>query len=161
MTYEYSYAKPWDLKVDVAGEPKGQPRPRAFARKMGGKYVARVYDAGTAEGWKSLVAAAVRPHLPDAPWTEPLIVELSFTMPRPRGHFRTGKRAHELRDDAPSWHTGKPDGDNLAKAVLDTLSQIGLWRDDCQVVVLRVLKAYPTCDEDRVGCEIWVRRLKP
>lgn len=36
----------------------GQPRPRAFARRMGdGKFVARVFESGTAEGWKSLIAA--------------------------------------------------------------------------------------------------------
>lgn len=40
----------------IHGDPKPQPRPRAFARRMGAKFVARVYDAGTAEGWKSQIA---------------------------------------------------------------------------------------------------------
>jgi len=45
----------------VPGEPKGQPRPRAFARKMGDKFVARVFDAATAEGWKGAIAAVAQP----------------------------------------------------------------------------------------------------
>jgi len=40
----------------VSGDPKAQPRIRAFA--INGH--ARVYDPGTAEGWKSLIAVAAR-----------------------------------------------------------------------------------------------------
>ena len=51
------------ITVRVYGEPKGQPRPRAFAKPIGGgKFSARVYDAGTAEGWKSQIAQAFRQH---------------------------------------------------------------------------------------------------
>ena len=37
------------IEFFVEGDPKPQPRPRAFARKIGNKFMARVYDAGTAE----------------------------------------------------------------------------------------------------------------
>jgi hypothetical protein len=40
------------ISIFVHGEPKGQPRPRAFAR--GG--MVRMYDPATAEGWKSAIA---------------------------------------------------------------------------------------------------------
>lgn len=33
------------LAFRITGEPKGQPRPRAFARKMGNVHVARFYDS--------------------------------------------------------------------------------------------------------------------
>ena len=52
------------ISFSVDGEPKAQPRPKAFARNFGNKWQARVYDPGTAEGWKSLIAIAVKPHLP-------------------------------------------------------------------------------------------------
>lgn len=134
------------------GDPKGQPRPRAFARKMGDKFVARVYDAGTAEGWKSCVALAARECLPRIPWWQPLRITLQFLMPRPRKHYRTGKRSTELRDDSPLWHAGKPDTDNLAKAVLDALGQVGMYKDDGQVVSLSITKRYAS----ETGCRIKV-----
>jgi Holliday junction resolvase RusA-like endonuclease len=129
----------------VYGEPKGQPRPRAFARKMGDKFVARVFESGTAEGWKSLIASEAAAHVPDAPILGPVRVDAFFMFPRPRAHFRTGKHADQLRPDAPTWHIGKPDRDNLDKALLDALTQLGgFWRDDCQVCAGEIQKFYAT-----------------
>lgn len=126
----------------VYGEPKGQPRPRAFARKMGNKHVARVYDAGTAEGWKGCIALAARPHVPVTPMHGPIRVDAHFIFPRPKSHYRTGKRANELRPDAPLLHTSKPDRDNLDKALCDCLTQAGMWRDDSQVCAGEIIKTY-------------------
>jgi Holliday junction resolvase RusA-like endonuclease len=131
------------VSFTVHGDPKAQPRPRAFARKMGNKYVARVFESGTAEGWKSLIAAAAKPHKPPVAILGPVRVDLTFVFPRPKSHFRTGKNAGVLRDDAPTWHTSKPDRDNLEKAVLDSLTQLGgFWRDDSQVCAGGVQKYY-------------------
>ena len=118
----------------VAGEPKGQPRPRAFVR--GGK--ARVYDPGTAEGWKGQVALGARDHLPATPIETAIVVLLWFEMPRPQGHY--GRRG--LKPAAPTHHLARPDVDNLAKAVLDALVGIGFLRDDRLVCSLRVTKRY-------------------
>ena len=43
-------------ELSAPGIPKGQPRPRAFSRNGH----ARVFDPGTAEGWKSAVAVAAQ-----------------------------------------------------------------------------------------------------
>lgn len=127
----------------VYGTPKPQPRPRAFARKMGnGKFAARVYDAGTAEAWKSAVAWRAREFQPPEPITGPIDVSLQFWLPRPKGHHVASDPSRPLKTNAPRHHTGKPDCDNLAKAVLDCLTQIGFWVDDSQVIHLRVRKAY-------------------
>jgi Holliday junction resolvase RusA-like endonuclease len=127
----------------VAGDPKGQPRPRAFSR--GGK--ARVYDPGTAEGWKGQVALAAREHLPSIPIDTAAGVHLRFLLPRPRGHY--GKRG--LRPSAPEHHVSTPDVDNLAKAVLDALVEIGFLRDDGQVRMLHVTKDYA---QGTPGCHL-------
>ena len=127
----------------VSGEPKGQPRPRAFARKMGGKFVARVFDAGTAEAWKSCIAAAAAQHKPAEPIAGPVRLRLCFYLARPKGHYTGGKIERGLRATAPHYHTGKPDADNLAKAVMDALTQCGwFWLDDAQVSVLTAIKRY-------------------
>lgn len=139
------------IEAYATGIPKGQPRPRAFSR--GGR--AACYDPGTAEGWKAQIALALRPFVPDEPIAGPVFVKLTHTMPRPRGHYRTGKRSQELRDRVPSWHTGKPDCDNLAKAALDAMTQLGIWRDDSQVAEVMVSKRYGPVP----GCEIVIREL--
>lgn len=127
----------------VAGEPKGQPRPRAFVR--GGK--ARVYDPGTAEGWKGQVALGAKDHLPARPIETAIVVLLWFEMPRPQGHY--GRRG--LKPAAPTHHLARPDVDNLAKAVLDALVGIGFLRDDRLVCSLRVTKRYT---QTVAGCHV-------
>lgn len=139
------------IEFFAEGLPKGQPRPRAFSR--GGH--AAVYDPGTAEGWKGQIAIAAQPHLPNAPIVCPVSLELWFAMPRPKSHFRTRIDGYGLlKDDAPTWHIGKPDCDNLAKAVLDALTTLRMWADDALVASLSVSKVYG----ERPGCSVKIRR---
>src|SRR4051812_36428774 len=100
------------IKFAVSGEPKSQPRPRAFARRMGDKFVARVFDAGTAEEWKGLIAMAAKPVTPVVPLLGPVSVSATFIFSRPNKHFVVNNPAKPLRADAPQWHTVKPDRDN-------------------------------------------------
>lgn len=131
------------ITFTVTGLPKPQPRPRAFARKMGDKFVARVFESGSAESWKSLVALAAKPHTPAEPITGPVLVNLTLIFPRPNAHFKSNKPAKGLRDDAPYWHINRPDRDNSDKAILDCLTQLGgFWRDDCQVCAGEIRKIY-------------------
>ena len=118
----------------VDGDPKPQPRPRAFARA--GR--ARVYDPGTAEGWKGAVALAARPHLPREPLQGPVRVDVTLCFRRPKAHYLRGG----LRPGAPTHHTGRPDRDNCEKALLDCLTQLGMWHDDGQVCAGEVTKLY-------------------
>lgn len=137
----------------VPGTPKHQPRPRAFARMIGGRPVARVYDAGTAEGWKSEIAIAARPHIPAVAWMGPLNLDVTFYIPRPKSHF--GKRG--LKGKAPAWHTSKPDFDNLVKAVCDCLTTLGFWRDDTQIVRATVAKRW--ADNGQSGAQIRIETV--
>jgi Holliday junction resolvase RusA-like endonuclease len=130
------------IEFFAAGEPKGQPRPRAFARKFGDKWSARVFDSGTAEGWKGLVAMAAKPFLPAQPIDRPLALSLHFYFPRPKYHYGRKQGKTYLKPDAPRYHTAKPDFDNTAKAVADALTQCGLWRDDALIVRCTVHKLY-------------------
>jgi len=148
------------LTFFVAGIPKGQPRPRAFARKMGDKFVARVYDDGTAENWKSKIAEAAKPHIAGFVGFDGAVsIVMNFFMPRPKSHFRSNG---QLKDGAPIWVTKKPDGDNLEKAVCDALTQLGIWRDDSQVCeVLRRKQYAPGATTGAtVGCYISAQQLE-
>lgn len=128
------------ISFHVQGDPKGQPRPRAFARRMGDKFVARVFDSGTAEEWKGQVAVAAKPHTPVAPILGPVQMRAGFVFRRPKSHFRANG---ELKPNAPTQYTSKPDIDNLLKAVMDALTQLGgFWHDDQQVAFVTSWKNY-------------------
>lgn len=137
------------LTLHVSGEPVAQPRPKARAMPLytngrpvmkNGKQVwtARVYDPGGASEWKAKVASAAKQHLPPSPLEGPITVTATFFLPRPKSHYLT----HGLRSNAPTKHEKKSDGDNLIKAVLDSLTDVGMWRDDGQVSDMHVLKRY-------------------
>ena len=83
----------------------------------------------------------------------------------PLGTSRTGRNAGLLKDNAPASPAtrGSGDVDKLARAVLDALTDAGVWKDDSQVVDLRARKAW-VGDEgalSKPGAVIVVRRLAP
>ena len=145
------------LTFQVTGEPKGQPRPRAFARKMGAIHVARFYDSDVADEWKRAVQIALLEMATQTRWEltlGPVAVELRFAMPRPKSHFG----AKGLKASAPVAHVGKPDVDNLAKLCLDQITRSGcVWRDDSQVVSLTVHKFWAVANEQ--GCSVSISTL--
>lgn len=135
------------LTFFVAGTPKAQPRPRAafFAGR------AHIYNPKDADAWKKAVAVAASRHTPAAVPEGGIILGLAFAFKRPASHFRTGKNAGLVKSSAPKNHTSKPDLDNLAKAVMDTLTKSGFWRDDSQVTQLHASKEWADKSE---GCDI-------
>jgi Holliday junction resolvase RusA-like endonuclease len=146
----------------IHGDPKGQPRPRAFARKMGAKYVARVYDSDVADEWKQCVDnAIVREFILRKPAFvegQPFEVVATFWMRRPKSHFN----AHGfVKLNAPIRHAQKPDADNLVKLVLDRITRSNMvWRDDSQVAYLTVAKYWAGKDEN-VGCNLTLQPILP
>jgi Holliday junction resolvase RusA-like endonuclease len=152
------------MNTFIFGDPKGQPRARAFARKMGAKHVARMYDSDVADAWKRAVDLGIgddrfRFLLPLNP--DPVgafDVKLTFFFRRPKSHY--GKGGH-VKASAPVCHVSKPDADNLAKLVLDRITRGGqIWRDDSQVARLRVEKFWAITDA-RIGVYVSVERFEP
>lgn len=125
------------IAFDVLGEPKAQPR--AKARRCGGFVM--IYTPATAKQWKGLVADAAKPFLLSDPIEGPVALTLRFRFARPKSHL-TSKG--ELTKSAPQQKTSKPDLDNLEKAIMDAITDVGLWRDDSQVTVKTSSKEYGT-----------------
>lgn len=140
-----------NISFFVPGDPKAQPRPKAFARRFGDKWHARVYDPHTAESWKSQIAIAAKDFVPFPALLGPICLTLEFYMPRPKSHFRSNG---DPKESAPCCHIGKPDLDNLDKAVMDCLTQLGFWADDSQVFRKRSTKWYAV--GRATGCRIVV-----
>lgn len=139
------------VKFFVEGEPIAQPRPK-FSRAGG---FIRAYTPDKFVGpWKKLIMwRAWQERIAGRELDGPVLLALVFVMPRPAGHFGTGKNAGTLKASAPSFHTIKPDGDNLVKAVMDALTEARVWRDDSQVFEQTAHKRYAAPGE-RAGCHI-------
>jgi Holliday junction resolvase RusA-like endonuclease len=135
VSEELDIAEPRTISFFIAGDPKGQPRPRVA---LGHAYTPK----GPIDGWKKALLFGCKAHRPDPPLEGPLRVNLFFFMPRPMSHYLKAG----LRKTAPEWHTVKPDRDNLDKAVLDCLTDSGFWIDDCQVCAGEIRKRYISFD---------------
>jgi len=149
------------MNTFIFGDPKGQPRARAFARKMGAKHVARMYDSDVADAWKRAVDLGIERELKAAAVTVDPVgafeVKLTFFFRRPKSHY--GKGGH-VKASAPVCHVSKPDADNLAKLVLDRITRGGrIWRDDSQVTKLSVHKFWAITDA-RIGVYLSIERFE-
>ena len=136
------------ITLDIDGRPVPQPRHRAT---RGG----RMYLPSSApiRAFKAAVIAAAGKRF-RKPTTGPVRVEITAYFVRPASHL-TGRG--ELRKGVPG-HPGRNlgDVDNLAKGVMDALTDSGIvWLDDSQVVDLRVAKRWADKDRTVVAISPW------
>jgi Holliday junction resolvase RusA-like endonuclease len=122
----------------------GRPAPQGSKRHIGH---GRMIEQSKAVGpWREAVRAETQRQIYErlAEWPDELAVSasLTFWLPRPQSHYRTGRNAHLLRESAPARPAGRPDVDKLARAVLDGLTAGGAFADDSQVVDLAVSKQW-------------------
>lgn len=139
------------LTFRAYGVPKGQPRVKAYVR---GRH-AGVYTPDTANEWKTAVRDAfLREHWDRLELIDgPVSVKLGFYIQRPKSHMR---KDGTLKPSAPQYHAQKPDVDNLAKAVLDVLTDLCLWEDDAQVHSLSITREW-VANPLAAGCIITIQ----
>lgn len=103
--------------------------------------------------WRSDVKAAAESAIQWqgswAPIAGPTAVAIEFRFARPKAHYRTGRNAHLLRDDAPTFvvSRGAGDLDKLTRSTLDALTAAGVFVDDSLVAYLTASKTYCTSTE--------------
>lgn len=140
------------MRFDVVGIPKPGGSKKAFYNKKLGR--ALIVDACKKnKQWRDTVAdTAVANRCPT--YGGALVIEVHFRMPRPKWHFG----AKGLRPSAPAHHTTKPDATKLLRSTEDALTGIA-WRDDSQIVMQTVTKAYCAVGE-YPGAEIRITELE-
>jgi crossover junction endodeoxyribonuclease RusA len=92
------------------------------------------------------------------PMAGAIVLEVKFRLPRPKGHYGTGRNAGLLKPSAPFHPAGRPDLDKLLRSTFDALGEAGVWGDDSQVVTVRGQKVYAT-DYEPTGATIRVMSL--
>jgi crossover junction endodeoxyribonuclease RusA len=131
----------------------GTPAPQGSKRHVGKGVM--VESSKTLRPWRDIVAWTAKDARGQHTYDGPVNLNLTFTLARPKTHFRTGKHHAELRNDAPTFHPKKPDVDKLVRAIMDALTTAGVWNDDSQVATLHARKVYG----DTPGVEISVEDL--
>lgn len=133
------------ISIMVKGHPIAQPRPRAMIR--GGKV--HVYNKDTSKAWKESIMIGFRKYS-NLEIDSPVRVVIGYYFKRPKSLLRK----KDLFDPFP--HTKKPDLDNLDKAVLDALTELGVWKDDSLVYSLHSAKYYTSKDNTNIGALITI-----
>lgn len=119
------------LRFTVPGMPVAKGRPRLSTR--GG--FARAYTPQKTVAYEGLIALAAQTAMLGSPqYDGPISLNVTAVFPVPESWSK--KRRQEAQ-----WHTSKPDGDNLLKAVGDGLNGV-VWKDDSQVASARIIKVY-------------------
>lgn len=117
------------IEFTVIGEPKAQPRVRATVRPgKNGKAFASVYNPDTNKAWKASVRREVKAAFKGRPpYVGPVKVTIDAFFDRPAWLDFAGCATEAIP------MIDKPDRDNLDKAILDVMTECGVWHDDCQV----------------------------
>lgn len=127
---------PVEVRLRIPGRPVAKGRPRVGRGH-------RVYTPASTRAYEALVAgewaAAGARRLPDG---APFVLFADFCFARPASHYRT--KARLLRDTAPVLP--REDGDNLIKAVLDSLQGLA-FTDDKLCAEIHATKRWCAPDE--------------
>jgi crossover junction endodeoxyribonuclease RusA len=128
------------VNADVAFQVHGTPAPQGSKTRTRYGHVRE--DNPNTGPWRNAVAAAAHDAMRGRPpLAGPLRLEVTFVLPRPKGHYRTGRYAGELRDRAPRYCPTRPDLDKLLRAVGDAITGIVVV-DDAQLVRVNARKMY-------------------
>lgn len=155
------------LAITVIGTPAPQG-----SKKHVGNGVMIESNQRQLQTWREDVKLAALRALETTPgWerTYPAVTaHITFTLPRPKAHYRTGlETSHLLRDGAPQLHGVRPDLDKLLRSTGDALTTAGVYADDARIAQLFAVKTYPTFGGtppgalDRPGARIVLTGVTP
>lgn len=140
----------------MVGSPAPQGSKRAYAIRRGGVPTGKVavveQQGERVRSWRQAVVEETRAALKGGTFSGsqighhegawPVAVTLVFLLPRPKGHYGTGRNAGQLRPSAPARPAKIPDLDKLCRSTLDALTAAACWADDGQVVDLNAAKVW-------------------
>lgn len=125
------------ISFTVPGTPQGKGRARAARVGTG----VRMFTPAKTIAYESMIAFAGSEAMQARQLIEgPVYVTVTATFDIPKSWSK--KKRAEAQSGL-MWHTGKPDGDNVLKALGDGLNGV-VWKDDSQVAFAKILKRYGT-----------------
>lgn len=143
-----------EIAFFVPGVPVPGGSKKAFVNKKTGRAIITDVSGQRVIDWRASVQNAAANVFDGALLDGPIYLEITFVMPRPKRHFRTGKNAHLLREDAPYYHTSAPDRTKLTRSTEDALTGV-IWTDDSRAADGPIRKIYGS----KPGAHITIREL--
>jgi Holliday junction resolvase RusA-like endonuclease len=89
-----------------------------------------IYQNDRSADAKAKLRAHLVKHIPDQPLNGPLRMTIIW------GFLANGE--HRFN----TWCTDKPDLDNAQKALQDIMTELGFWKDDCNIATLQTSKIW-------------------
>lgn len=136
------------IRFTVPGEPKGKARPRVFTNKAGKSQAVTPQDTVS---YESLVRWVFTNTMEARKLQGEIEAKIVAMYPIPKSMT---KKNRQLIDEGKLHPTKKPDADNVAKIILDSLNKIA-FDDDSQVIRLIVEKHF----SDKPRVEVTLREL--
>jgi Holliday junction resolvase RusA-like endonuclease len=133
-----------NISFTVYGKPVQMGSKKAFVPKGWKRAIITDDNGDKRKQWAGAVsqeAAAVMAGRDLIPGK--VLLKVDFYFARPKSHYRSGKNAHLLKDDAPEWHIQTPDLDKLERCLLDAMTGV-VYRDDAQVCAVHKGKYWTT-----------------
>lgn len=126
------------LRFEVIGTPQQRGSKIPVGKKGGGIHLVNgrpiLKDSNAkSRAWMDAVAFAAHEAWGRQLLNEPLTIGCEFYFRRPKVHYRTGRNAHLLSDNAPVHHAKSPDIAKLMRCLEDALTGV-VWTDDKLVV---------------------------
>lgn len=137
-----------EINFTIWGEPTAKGRPRFFVNR--GRAMAYT-PAQTRSAENNFRAQAIA-YKPAEPLSEALQIEIKAFRSIP---LSWSKKRQAMAESGQIMPDTRPDADNYAKLVLDAMNGI-FWRDDAQIVKLKVEKHYST----KPRIEIVIKEIK-
>ena len=137
----------------------GDPAPKGSMKHVGNGVM--IESSKRVKPWRRQVAAAARDAMAGRPLlTGPVAVTAIVRLPRPKGHYGTGRNAGRLKPSAPRYPISRAlgDGDKHARSIGDALTGTALV-DDSQIVVWHLYKQYAD-GGNPVGAHITIDSLE-
>lgn len=130
------------IRFTVPAIPIAQPRQRhRIVTTAAGSHAMNYTPAKhPVQTFKASVRLAAQQAYQGPPLSGPVGLVVVFVLPRP------GRLRWKTRPMPRCLHQGKPDLDNLIKAVKDSLNGL-VWRDDGQIAHANLSKVYASGDE--------------
>jgi len=137
---------PFEHGFGIKPPPTHQAALRILKSKTGKMFVGKMAKS-SAKKWSNMFTLLARAAWRgESPLDSPLAVDIVFVYP----NLKSSKTEYSRK-------TTRPDLDNLAKSVLDSLTDAGWWKDDSLVCDLRLLKIHGP----EPSVQVFVREVEP
>jgi crossover junction endodeoxyribonuclease RusA len=138
------------IRSEIVLTIPGTPAPKGSLRCRRNPAHSLYEDNPKTKPWRAKVVDAAKRVTQHADAQQPIDIEITFTLERPRSHYRTGRNAHLLRDTAPPLPStqGTGDTDKLERTILDALQDAGVLVNDAQVTDVTARKRYVRLDDE-------------